>query len=83
MPKTARMDDLFWLVFKRKVDVVVLVQPANDIITARMRAMLSGIEGEFQEGHRLDAKTACKVPMSQIGKALTAREARTLLKKLG
>lgn len=75
-------DDLFWLAFKQKAGVAVLIQPANHIITARMRAMIAGIDGEFQEGHRLDAKTARKIPKASIGKALTASEARSLLKKL-
>lgn len=76
------MDDLYWLVFKRKNDVAVLIQPANHIIMARLRAMIAGIEGEFQEGHRLDAKMARKVPKASIGKLLTASAARSLLKRL-
>jgi hypothetical protein len=77
------MDDLFWLVFKRKDDVAVFIQPANDIITARMRAMIAGVEAEFQEGHRLDTKMVGKIPTSSIGRVLNAGEARSLLKRLG
>lgn len=77
------MDALFWLVFKRPKEVVIVIQPAGDIITARMRAMLAGIEGKFQEGHQLDAKTAKKVPKAQIGKLLSRAQATALLKKLG
>jgi hypothetical protein len=58
-------------------------QPAGDIITARMRAMLMGIEGTFQEGHELDDKTAKRVPKAQIGKILSRKEATALLKRLG
>ena len=72
---------LFWLVFKAD-DISVIVQPANDIITARMKAMLGGIEGKFQEGHQLDAKTAKKVPKAQIGNILSRAQATALLKKL-
>jgi type II secretory pathway component PulM len=74
---------LFWLVFKRPKEVVVIIQPAGDIITARMRAMLAGMEGAFQEGHELDAKTAKKVPKPHIGKLLSRAQATALLKKLG
>ena len=44
--------------------------------------MLAGIEGEFQEGHRLDAKIRSKIPKAQIGKIMSGKEARTLLMKL-
>jgi hypothetical protein len=76
------MDALFWLVFRASKEVAVIVQPAGDIITARMRVMLAGIEGEFQEGYELDAKTAKKVPKAQIGKVLSRTQATALLKKL-
>ena len=42
--------------------MAVIIQPAGDLITARMRATLAGVAGEFQEGHELDAKMAKKVP---------------------
>jgi hypothetical protein len=47
-----------------------------------MRALLAGIEGEFQEGHELDAKMVRKVPKAMIGKSLSQKEANALLKKL-
>jgi hypothetical protein len=72
---------LFWLVFKTD-DISVIIQPAGDIITARMRAMLAGM-GLFQEGHQLDDKTAKKVPKKMIGRVLSRKEAKLLLKKLG
>jgi len=50
---------LFWLGFKAD-DISVYIQPADDIISARMRAMLANVPGTFQEGHELDAKTAKK-----------------------
>jgi hypothetical protein len=74
---------LFWLVFKDNKDITVIIQPTGSIIAARMRALLAGIEGEFQEGHELDAKTAKKVPRAMIGRVLSRKEAKTLLKKLG
>ena len=74
---------LFWLVFKSGNDRSVIIQPAGTIIVARMRALLAGIEGEFQEGHELDAKTAKKVPKRMIGRVLSRKDATALLKKLG
>jgi hypothetical protein len=73
---------LFWLVFKNSKELSVVIQPAGAIIAARMRALLAGVEGEFQEGHELDAKTAKKVPKAMIGRVLTRKEATALLKRL-
>jgi hypothetical protein len=72
----------FWLVFKQAKAVVVIIQPADDLISARMHAKLAGVVGEFQEGHELDAKTAKKVPRTQIGKILSQAQATALLNKL-
>ena len=47
-----------------------------------MRALLAGVEGEFQEGHELDTKTAKKVPKGMIGRVLSRQEAAALLRKL-
>jgi hypothetical protein len=69
-------------VFKQKHETIVLIQPADHIIAAGMRAMLAGLEGEFQEGHRLDAGMTRKVPRARIGKLMFVSEARKLLKKL-
>lgn len=76
------MGALFWLVFEQHDDVAVMIQPAGHIITARMRALLAGVEGEFQEGHELNAKMAKKVPKAQIGTVLSRAQAAALLKKL-
>jgi hypothetical protein len=62
--------------------VAVVIPPAGDLITARMRAALAGIEGDFQEGHELDAKTATKVPKAQIGRILSRPQTTALLKRL-
>jgi hypothetical protein len=74
---------LFWLVFKNGKDLSVIIQPAGAIVAARLRALLAGIEGEFQEGYELDAKTAKKVPKGMIGRVLSRKEGTALLKKLG
>jgi hypothetical protein len=72
---------LFWLVFKAK-DITVIIQPAGDIVSARMRAMLAGIEGEFKEGYELDGKMTKKVPKKIIGTLLDQKQANALLRKL-
>ena len=77
------MAALFWLVFKQGNEVAVVIQPAGDIITARVRALLAGIEGKFQEGHQLDDKTVRKVPKKMIGRVLSRKEAAGILKKVG
>jgi hypothetical protein len=74
---------LFWLVFHEGKNKSVIIQPAGSIIAARMRALLAGIKGEFQEGHELDPKTAKKVPKGMIGRVLSRTEATALLKNLG
>jgi hypothetical protein len=76
------LDSLFWLVFKNADDVAVMIQLAGHIIPARIRALLAGVEGEFQEGYELDAGMAKKVPKAQIGKLLSRAQAAALLKKL-
>ena len=76
------MSQLFWLVFKKGGEITVFIQPAGALGMARLRAALAGIDGEFQEGHELDDKTARKVPKGQIGKPLTRGQASALLKKL-
>ena len=43
----------------------------------------AGIEGDFQEGHELDAKMAKKLPKKLIGKILSRAQAAALLKKVG
>jgi hypothetical protein len=77
------MQRLFWLVFKQRSEITVYIQPAGALGAARLRSAIAGVEGEFQEGHELDAKMAGKVPKGQIGKSLTRKEATALLKKLG
>ena len=74
---------LYWLVFKDSNNISVIIQPADHVNTARMRAMLAKAPGKFQEGHELDYKTAKKVPKGVIGRALSRKETTALLKKLG
>jgi hypothetical protein len=73
---------LYWLVYKSNATTSVVIQPAGNIITARMLAMLDNVPGEFRKGHELDDKTAKKVPANMIGRVLSRKEATALLKKL-
>jgi hypothetical protein len=82
MRAEAAVPGFFWLVFKNGRDLSVIIQPAGAIIAARMRALLAGVEGEFQEGHELDAKTAKKVPKGMIGRVLSRKGATAILTKL-
>ena len=74
--------NLYWLVFQAPNGPAVLIQPAYSLIAARMRAAIANVEGEFSEGHQLDAKTERRVPRSLIGRPLTREEAMKLLKRV-
>ena len=63
--------------------MTVFIQPADALGMVRLRAAIAGVEGKFQEGHELNAKTAKKVPKAMIEKPLTRKQATVLLKKLG
>ena len=73
---------LWWLTYRVNDDIVVFIQPAHSCIAARMRAVIAGVDGEFQEGHLLDDKTATKVLTNCIGRPLTRKEAQRLLEKI-
>jgi hypothetical protein len=74
---------LWWIVNQDGGKPSIVVQEAGDVITARLKAKLAGHEGEFTEAHKLDAKTAKKMPKDLVGRVLSQREATRLLKKLG
>jgi hypothetical protein len=57
-----------------------VIQPGNGIIYARLTAGIAGLdEGEYIEGHCLDATTSARVPKNMIGRRLSARQAKKLL----
>jgi hypothetical protein len=76
------MPGLFWLVYQHGSKRRVVIRPAFSLVAALMRVNIAGQEGEFIEGHMLDAKMAKKVPEDLIGRALSCREAVELLKTL-
>jgi hypothetical protein len=72
---------LYWLVYRHSNQISVVIEPGASLIHARMRAALDGLdEGEFSEGHELDAKW--KVPKAMVGRQLSQEEAKRLLAKL-
>lgn len=73
---------MFWLTFKTSRGLEVYIVQASHLLMARMKAGMAGQDGEFQEGHRLDRKTAKKIPAKMIGRTLSQREAVALLKRI-
>jgi hypothetical protein len=73
---------LYWLCYRHKNQLSVVVEPAPSLVHARMRAALAGLgEGTFTEGHELDSKTAKQVPKVMIGRRLSQEQAKKLLAK--
>jgi hypothetical protein len=71
---------LFWLCFETAKGVCVVLQPANYLLDARLKASIAGLTpGEFREGHALDAKLIRRIPKQYIGKCLTRTQAARLL----
>jgi hypothetical protein len=73
---------LFWIVHERGGERRVRIQWADALVFARLRAAIGGFKGTFLEAHRLDEKTARKIPRKMIGRALTAHEAAALIQRL-
>jgi hypothetical protein len=72
---------LYWMTYESPEGPVVFIQPGYELGMARLSASLAGAPEEFKEALRLDAKTSKKVPKKMIGRLLTAKEGRALLKK--
>ena len=73
---------MFWLTFETSRGIQVYIVEARHLMMARMKASMAGQHGDFQEGHKLDAKTVKKIPAKMIGRTLTHKEAFALLKKI-
>ena len=73
---------LFWIVHEIDGKRRIFIQEAGALITARIKASITGFDGEFVEAHTLDAKTARKVPKKMIGRALSPREVSALLDRM-
>lgn len=74
---------MFWLVYQTDAGTFIVLQPASDVIYARLRAALADLaEGTFIESHELETKMAKKIPKNLIGRRLTQDEALALLNRL-
>jgi hypothetical protein len=58
--------------------VCVVIQPAPSLVHARLVTAIAEIEGEFTEGHQLDAKLIRKIPKNMLGKRLSSKQAGQL-----
>ena len=74
---------LYWLVHKYNGQRRVFIQQASSMVSARLQARTMGHEGEYLEGHELQAKTARRLPLDMIGRVLSRDEAAGLLERLG
>ena len=69
---------LYWLCYRDNNSIFVVIEPANSLIHARLRASLDGLdESDFTEGHELDRKW--KVPKEMIGRRLSQAEAKEVV----
>ena len=73
---------LYWLAFQIDGKILVVIQPGESLVQARMKAALAGLRAVDLDGYELDAKTAAKVPMEVIGRPLSRSEAAKLLDRL-
>lgn len=75
-------DPLFWVVRETAGERSVFLQPASSTIYGWLRSAIAGHEGKMVEIHELDRKTERLIPKKMIGRALSQREAKALLKKI-
>ena len=74
---------LGWLFYRVDVRTEVVFQPGTGVVFARLGAGIAGLdEGDFNEGHCLDAAMSARVPPNMVGKRLSQRQAAALLNKL-
>jgi hypothetical protein len=74
---------MYWLTFETSRGIEVYIVKARHLMMARMRAGMAGQQGQFQEGHQLDRKTASKIPATLVGRSLSQKEATALLRRIG
>jgi hypothetical protein len=73
---------MFWLTFETSRGIEVYIVEARHLMMARVKAGMAGQKGQFQEGHKIDAKMAKKIPAKMIGRTLSHKEAFALLKRI-
>jgi hypothetical protein len=59
----------------------IFIGEGTALIFAQLRAAMAGFGGTFVEAHTLDERTA-KVSKAMIGRTLTDREVRALLRRI-
>lgn len=74
---------LFWIVHEIDGKPSVFIQEAYSPIAARLRTSIAGHAGKFKEFVELDDRTARRVPRNMIGRALSGKEVKALLKRMG
>ncbi len=77
-----RLMPLFWIVHEGPQ---VFIEDRSTLLYARMNIAMRGDApaSTFVEAHELDEKIAKKIPVRMIGRALSQREAKALLKRIG
>jgi hypothetical protein len=73
---------LFWIVSEADEGRNVFIQESGDLLNARLKASMAGLDGKFVEAHELQPKMATVVPKKMIGRVLTLDEAARLLEKM-
>jgi hypothetical protein len=71
---------LFWMAYTGEPRVFI-ADSGGEI--GMLKASMAGMEGRPAETYMLDEKTERKIPKAMIGRALSQREAKALLKKIG
>lgn len=71
---------LFWMAYTGEPRVFI-ADTAGEI--GMLKASMAGMKGRPVEIHMLDQKTERKIPKAMLGRALSQREAKALLKKIG
>jgi hypothetical protein len=73
---------LFWIVSETEAGKTVFIQESGDLLMARLKASMAGLEGKFVEMHALTPSMARTIPKKMQGRPLSIEEAAGLLKKM-
>ena len=76
------MPSLFWLVFKKNTDTILVIEPGGTMDFAQLKASIALGDAKYQEGYELTPTMARKVPKKLIGMPLDQKQANALVKKL-
>jgi hypothetical protein len=73
---------VFWLTYQTPRGTQVFIADAGFLMMAKVKAGIAGQKGEFQKGHKIDAKTEKKITAKMIGRTLSHKEVFSLLKRI-